>query len=464
VGDARLKVTDLGGAAPVRDTLTLFVMNMLAILGFVTIGVFLAFVTLTRTPVIVALVLVPLATAVAGGFGGQVGAFAVDGLRTVAPVAALIMFAVLYFGLMIDAGLFTPLIDRLLGFVHGDPVRLCLATAALAMLVALDGDGATTFLISITALLPVHRRLGMTPLVLPAIVALAAGVMNLLPWGGPTARAMSVLRAGVDQVFIPVLPAMAMGIAWVFFVAWRLGRSERRRLATGAPFVPETLAEAVVAPHPASPALFYFNAALTTLAIVLLLQGLFPASVGLPDLPAPLIFMVAFTIALPVNRRTAAAQRDQMASHAASAVLVVSMVLAAGLFTGILTGSGMIKAMATVLASNIPSGVTPWLSQIVALTSMPLSLVFTPDAFYFGVLPVFADVTSALGQDPVTIGRAAILGQMTTGFPLSPLTASTFILVGLSGVSLREHQRYVFKWAFGTTVVMTIVASITGAI
>jgi CitMHS family citrate-Mg2+:H+ or citrate-Ca2+:H+ symporter len=438
-------------------------MNMPAILGFVTIGVFLALVTLTRTPVIVALVLVPLATAVAGGFSGQVGGFAVDGLRTVAPVAALIMFAVLYFGLMLDVGLFTPLIERLLGFVQGDPVRLCLATAALAMLVALDGDGATTFLISITALLPVHRRLGMTPLVLPAIVALAAGVMNLLPWGGPTARAMSVLRAGVDQVFIPVLPAMGMGIVWVFFVAWRLGRLERRRLATEPPSVPETLPPAVVTPPPASPQLFYFNAALTALVIVLLLQGLVP-SVGLPELPAPLIFMAAFAIALPVNRRTATAQRDQMASHAASAVLVVSMILAAGVFTGILTGSGMIKAMATVLASNIPSAATPWLSQIVALTSMPLSLVFTPDAFYFGVLPVFADVTSALGQDPVTIGRAAILGQMTTGFPLSPLTASTFILVGLSGVSLREHQRYVFKWALGTTIVMTIVASITGAI
>jgi CitMHS family citrate-Mg2+:H+ or citrate-Ca2+:H+ symporter len=439
-------------------------MNMPAILGFVTIGVFLALVTLTRTPVIVALVLVPLATAVTGGFSGQVGGFAIDGLRTVAPVAALIMFAVLYFGLMIDVGLFTPLIERLLGFVHGDPVRLCLATAALAMLVALDGDGATTFLISITALLPVHRRLGMTPLVLPAIVALSAGVMNLLPWGGPTARAMSVLRAGVDQVFIPVLPAMAAGIAWVFFVAWRLGRSERRRLAAGPPLTPETVSEAVVTPHPASPALFYFNAALTALVIVLLLQGLFPASVGLPELPAPLIFMVAFAIALPVNRRTASAERDQMASHAASAVLVVSMILAAGVFTGVLNGSGMVKAMATLLASNVPPALSPWLSHIVAVTSMPLSLVFTPDAYYFGVLPVFAEAASAVGRDPLTIGRAAILGQMTTGFPLSPLTASTFILLGLSGVSLREHQRYVFKWAFGTTIVMTIVASITGAI
>src|SRR5918994_1480771 len=216
-------------------------MNMLAILGFVTIGVFLAF------------VLVPLATAVAGGFSGQVGGFVIEGLRTVAPVAALIMFAVLYFGLMIDAGLFTPLVERLVGFVQGDPVRLCLATATLTMLVALDGDGATTFLIAITALLPVHRRLGMTPLVLPAIVALAAGVMNLLPWGGPTARAMSVLRAGVDQVFIPVLPAMAMGIVWVFFVSWRLGRLERRRLGTEPSSVPEKLSEAGGTPQPAGP-------------------------------------------------------------------------------------------------------------------------------------------------------------------------------------------------------------------
>ncbi len=437
-------------------------MDTLAILGFGTIGVFLALVTLTKTPVLVALVLVPLAAAVAGGFSSQVGEFTVEGLRTVAPVAALIMFAVLYFGLMIDVGLFAPLIDRLVSVVQGDPVRLCLASAALTMLVALDGDGATTFLIAITPLLPVHRRLGMAPLVLPAIVALAAGVMNLLPWGGPTARAMSVLGAGVDQVFVPVLPAMGMGIAWVFFVAWRLGLSERRRLASA--LAPLTLPTPSVRPVPTTPALFYVNAALTAAVIVLLLQGLLPSSMALPEIPAPLIFMAAFAIALPLNRRSASEQRDQLGSHAASAVLVVSMILAAGVFTGILTGSGMIKSMATVLASNIPPAVTPWLNQIVAITSMPLSLVFTPDAYYFGVLPVFADVASALGRDPVAVGRAALLGQMTTGFPLSPLTASTFILVGLSGVSLRDHQRFVFKWAFGTTVVMTIVATLTGAL
>jgi citrate-Mg2+:H+ or citrate-Ca2+:H+ symporter, CitMHS family len=440
-------------------------MNMLATLGFVTIGTFLALITLTRTPVIVGLVLTPLVAAIAGGFGDQLGAFAIDGLRTVAPVAALILFAVLYFGLMIDVGLFAPLIDRLLGLVRGDPIRLCLATAALSMLVALDGDGATTFLISITALLPVHRRLGMRPVILPALVALSAGVMNMIPWGGPTARAMSVLGADVDQLFVPVLPAMSLGIVWVFTAAWWLGRSERRRLASAPSLAVDFEWRAPTdlrSPQPAG--IFYFNAALTASVIVLLLQGLFARWISLPALPAPLPFMVAFAIALPVNRRTAAAQRDQMASHAASAVLVVSMVLAAGVFTGILNGSGMIKAMASVVAANTPAALAPWFSQLVAITSMPLSLVFTPDAYYFGVLPVFAEAAAAVGQDPLTIGRAAILGQMTTGFPLSPLTASTFILLGLSGVTLRDHQRFAFKWAFATTVVMTIAASLTGAL
>jgi CitMHS family citrate-Mg2+:H+ or citrate-Ca2+:H+ symporter len=442
-------------------------MDILAFLGCATIGAFLLLVTFTRTPVISALVLTPLVAAAAGGFGHQIGAFAIDGLTAVAPIASLMMVAVLYFGLMIDVGLFTPLIERVVGLVRGDPVRLSLATAALAMLVALDGDGATTFLISVTALLPVHRRIGMNPLVLPAIVGLAAGVMNLLPWGGPTARAMSVLQSGVDRVFVPVLPAMGAGILWVFFVAWRLGRSERQRLLDRPHGPGDERPDVAVAsslPAPATAALFYFNAALTGLVILLLLHGLLARWVPLPELPASLLFMIAFAIALPVNRRTLTAQREQVAAHAGNAVLVVSMILAAGVFTGILNGSGMIKALATLVAASTPAALWPWLSHIVAITSMPLSLVFTPDAYYFGVLPVFAEAAAAVGHDPLTVGRAAILGQMTTGFPLSPLTASTFVLLGLSGVSLRDHQRFVFKWAFGTTVVMTVVASVTGAI
>lgn len=443
-------------------------MDTHAIAGFVTLGTFLVLVLFTRLPVLFSLVLAPILGVLALGDGGEIGKFALEGLRSVAPVAAMILFAILYFGLMLDSGLFEPMVRRLLDLVRDDPVRLCLVSALLPMFVALDGDGSTTFLISVTALLPVHRRLGINPLVLPALVALAAGVMNILPWGGPAARAMAAIHASVDEIFLPVIPAMIGGIAWVLLAAVIMGLRERRRLGHcgNIPEVPD--------PHnmelPASPAegrisrLFLFNAVLTAVLVLFLFQGLYAKRFGIPEIPPALLFMAAFAIALPVNRRSAKAQQEQLAAHAGSAVLVVSMILAAGIFTGLLAGSGMIKAMAMVIAGSVDPALAPWLSSAVALTSMPLSLVFTPDAYYFGVLPVLADTASAVGQDPHAIGRAAILGQMTTGFPLSPLTASTFILIGLSEVTLRDHQRFVFGWAFGTTAVMTVIASLTGAI
>jgi citrate-Mg2+:H+ or citrate-Ca2+:H+ symporter, CitMHS family len=176
------------------------------------------------------------------------------------------------------------------------------------------------------------------------------------------------------------------------------------------------------------------------------------------------VFVVAFVLALLVNRPTWARQQELFEKHGYNVVLVTTMIFAAGVFTGVLNGTGMIEAMARALVGIVPDRAGGALPVIVALTGMPLSLVFTPDAYYFGVLPVLAETSSAFGGSAAEVGRAAILGQMTTGFPLSPLTASTFILVGMAGVDLGDHQRFIFGWAFGTTLVMSVVAVATGAI
>ena len=440
----------------------------LGLLGFATIAAFLLLILAARVPVLVALVLVPVVSSVIGGHAEEIAKFSIDGLKTVAPVAVMISFAILYFGLMLDIGLFEPIVTRLTGFVADDPVRLCLITATLSLFVALDGDGATTFLISITALLPVHRRLGIQPLVLPTIVGLSAGVMNMLPWGGPTARAMAALGGDVGSVFLPVVPAMLAGIAWVFAVAAWLGLRERRLIASSAVMDVADVSATDSALDVTTPvntgSRLVWNVLLTIGLLVVLFQDLYRSVVPIPTIPAPLAFMVAFAIALPLNRRGSEAQQAQLAAHAPSLVLVVSMIFAAGIFSGIMSGTGMLSAMATTISGAVPSGASAWLGPIMALLGMPLSLAFTPDAFYFGILPVFAETVRSAGGDPMVMGRAAILGQMTTGFPLSPLTASTFILIGLSGVSLRDHQRHMFGWAFGTTVIMTVAALLTGAL
>ncbi|MEV0378923.1 citrate:proton symporter [Nonomuraea sp. NPDC050643] len=438
---------------------------MLAALGFTTIVLFLLLTMSKRVSVLIALVLIPVLAALAGGFGGELGKMILDGLTKVAPTGIMIAFAVLYFSLMIDAGFFDPLIRGILRVAKGDPLRIAVGTAVLTMCVALDGDGASTFLITISALLPVYRRLGMSPLVLSGVVCLGAGVMNLIPWGGPTARAMASLKLDSSQVFTPVLPAMAAGIAWVLVASYLIGARERRRLGKltpEAPGAPEEREERLVgdgpgalrAPERTGTALNVFNLVLTLALLVALV---------LQVMPLPVLFVVGFAIALLVNHPSWERQQELLEKHAKSVVLVTTMIFAAGVFTGVLTGTKMITEMAAAFVQIIPDSLGGHLPVLVAITGMPLSLVFTPDAYYFGILPVLAETTAGFGGAPAEVARAAILGQMTTGFPLSPLTASTFILVGMSGVQLGEHQRFIFGWAFATTLVMTVVALLTGA-
>ncbi|WNC14305.1 citrate:proton symporter [Brevibacillus brevis] len=427
---------------------------MLALFGFLTVGLFLVLIMTKRVSVMVSLILVPLAFAVIGGFAPVMGKMMLEGISKVAPTGIMVGFAVLYFGLMIDTGLFDPFIVRMVKLVKGDPMKVAVGTAVITMIVALDGDGASTFMITISALLPLYKRLRMSPLVLSGIVCLGAGVMNIAPWGGPTARAMTVLHTDSAHLFNPVIPAMIAGIVWVLFASYWLGKKERARLGIVDLGDAETDVQ-LGTDHTKRPQLFWFNLLLTVVLVVALIEVW---------LPLPVLFMIAFAIALLINYPKPQEQQERLTSHAGNVVMVITMIFAAGIFTGILTGTKMIEAMATALVSIIPDSLASYLPVAVAVTSMPLSLVFTPDAYYFGVLPILSETAGNFGLDPLTVGRAAILGQMTTGFPLSPLTASTFILVGLAGVSLGEHQRFIFKWAFGTTIVMTIVALATGAI
>ena len=198
---------------------------MLAATGFLTIAVFLVAVLSQRVSVFIALTVLPVIAAIVVGAGDRLGELVLDGFETVAPVAIMITFAVLYFCLMVDAGLFDPAVRRVVRWAGGDPLKITVGTAILTLLVALDGDGASTFLIMVSAMLPIYQRLGMRPLVLTAVVCLGAGVMNMVPWGGPTARAMAALDLGSGDVFVPVLPAMGAGILWVLVAAVLIGRA-----------------------------------------------------------------------------------------------------------------------------------------------------------------------------------------------------------------------------------------------
>ena len=429
---------------------------MLALYGFLTIVIFLLLIITKRLSVITALVVVPVVFAFIAGFNyTEIGTMALAGIKQVAPTGILLMFAVLYFAVMLDAGLFDPVIALIVRSVKGDPLKVIVGTAVLTMIVHLDGDGTATFMIVLSAFLTIYQKLGISRLMLTGIVALSVGPMHLVPWSGTSVRAMSALHTDAVHMFNPNIPAMIGGMAWVLFVAYIFGKRERKRLGV-VQFEYDHKDNLTQDQRSLRrPKLVFVNAVLTISLIVVLLMGI---------VPAPALFVTASVIALVINYSRLSDQQKVIKRHGANIFLVSSMIFAAGVYSGILTESKMIEAMANGLVSLIPKDHASFIPSITAIISMPSSLLFTPDAYYYGVVPVLSHTCTQLGVNPLEIGRASLLGQMTVGFPLSPLTASTFLLIGLADVDLGDHQKFIFKWAWGTTIVMTIVALLTGSI
>ncbi|WP_264990184.1 CitMHS family transporter [Lysinibacillus piscis] len=439
---------------------------MLAILGFAMVATFMYLIMSGRLSALIALMIVPAAFAIFAGFGSTLGDMALEGIKNLAPTGVMLMFAILYFGVMIDAGLFDPVVGKILKAVKGDPMKIVVGTAVLATIVSLDGDGTTTYMITISAMFPLYQRLKMNPLILPAVALMAVGVTNLTPWGGPTARAASALSLDMHELFNPLIPVMIGGAIWVILAAYWMGRMERKRLgilsidtmpvAIGKNEHGMVLGDEVTADENMQwkrPKLLWVNFLLTITLMVLLILGVMPLAI---------LFMLAFAVAITINYPNVMHQKERIAAHAGNVLAVVSLVFAAGIFTGILSGTEMVGAMANSLVAIIPDSMGPHLPVITALTSMPFTFFMSNDAYYFGVLPIIAEAASNYGISAVELGRASLLGQPV--HLLSPLVASTYLLVGMAKVDFGQYQRFTILWTVGTSVVMTIVAVLLGVI
>lgn len=434
---------------------------MLAFIGLATIVLVVGFLLVGKMSPIVALTLVPIAGALLAGFGPEaLGEFFNSGLARVMQIATMFVFAITFFGVLQDTGLFGPIINGLIRLTRGHVVAVTVGTALVGVLAHLDGAGATTFLLTVPALLPLYLRLGMSRYLMLMMLALGAGIANMLPWAGPLGRTAAVTGIEVTALWKPLIPIQLIGVLLLVVLAFVLGLREQRRVRLAgvtADVEAEELVNTAVTPTADEralerPSLLAVNGLLFLAVIAALVSGI---------LPPALIFMTGLSLVLLINYPDVETQMQRIYAHAPSALLMGAIILSAGTFLGIMDGSGMLRAMAAAVVNVLPEAAVANLHLIVGVVGMPLELLLSTDAFYFALMPVVLEVMgpTALPQDQIVY--AMVIGNIIGTFA-SPFSPALWLALGLARADIGTHLRYSFFWMWGFSLVVFGVAMTLG--
>lgn len=431
---------------------------MLSIIGLVTILLIVALLLHGKLIPVIPLVLIPIVAAFATGFNfAEIGEFFNEGISGVINVVIMFIFAILYFGIMQNAGLFDPLIRKMIQLTQGNVIAISMGTVIIAAVAQLDGSGASTFLITIPALLPLYQRMKMNPYLLLLLIGGSASIMNMLPWAGPLGRAASVLEMDVTELWRPLIPIQIIGMVLMLVLALVIGIFEKKRIERKHGVISEQLEELTTVEaenKPTSNKLLWFNFILTILVIGVLVWGVIPAGFA---------FMIGVSIALPVNFRTMEEQNNSLRAHAPNALTMGAIILAAGSFLGILTGTGMLDSIAADTVTIIPHVIEPYIHLIIGFFGLPFDLLLSTDAYYFALLPVVEQIGSTFGISSLATAYAMIIGNIVGTF-VSPFSPALWLALGLAKLEMGKHIKYSFFWLWSVSIALLVIAFFIGLV
>ncbi len=433
-------------------------MSFLGIMGFVLMILMVALLLKGKTTPAVVFILLPILVGFLVGFTpGEMADYIKEGVGSVATTAILFIFAVLFFGIMSDAGVFDRIVGSVVGYVGNNLLLLMFATVLIAIIGHLDGSGATTLLITLPPLLPIYKKLNVRTVVLLGITCLTMGVMNIVPWGGPCGRTAAALEVAPNDIWKYCIPAQLFGVAAILVLCVFFAKVEKKRgagLAAGAPVMTEAGVQAGRDQDCARPKLFWFNIALIVLVVLAL---------TLTKIPTHITFMIALAIGLMVNYPSQKEQQARVKAHATDALTMAFTALASGALIGIMGKSPMLDAMTQMVLSFMPQSMAPHSHVLFAAVNSPLSMIIHGDALTYGIVPIINQIVSGYGIPAAAVGAAFLITYGPTIY-IMPMTAATYMGLGLADVELKDHIAFSLKWAVLVATLQLLFAVVTGII
>lgn len=430
---------------------------MVAFIGFVMIVAIVVLLLKGKMSPIVVLTLIPGVAALLLGYSPiEIADFIKDGVKTTTTNGILFIFSVIYFGVMSDTGMFDVIVKKLVKLAGDNVIAVTVATAIIATIAHLDGTTATTVLITIPALYPVYKKMNIDPKILLCLTGACMGVMNLLPWGGPVARAATVISMDANDLWHILIPVQILGLVANIVVGVLLGMYAKKHGAgRGKGEIIEVDEKAQQEEEALRrPKLLIVNLVLTIALLAVLSAGVVTSYVA---------FMVALALALAINYPDLKLQDKLIKKHAPAALIISATLFAAGAMVGIFDGTNMLTDMANVIIGIVPDFMGKYLHIIFGILALPLGLCIGTDAYFYGIMPLVIEVGATYGIAPLSTAVTMIIGK-NLALMVSPLVPATYLAIGLTNTELKDHMKFSIPIYWGVSIIMLIVAVIIGVV
>ncbi len=430
---------------------------MIALVGFGMIVLIVLLLLKGKMSPIVVLTIVPTIAALLLGYGPvEVASFIKEGIGTTTSNGILFIFSVIYFGVMSDTGMFDVIVNFLVKKAGNNVIAVTVATAVIATIAHLDGTTATTVLITIPALYPVYKAMKIDSKILLCLTGACMGVMNLLPWGGPVARAATVLAMDANELWHILIPVQIAGFVFSIVIAVFLGMLAIKQ-GTGAGKGEAVETDQKTKDEEAAlrrPKLLIFNLALTICLIAVLSVGVVTSYVA---------FLAALCLALAVNYPNLKLQDKLIKKHAPAALMISATLFSAGAMVGIFDATGMLTAMANAIMGIIPGFLGRFIHIIFGILALPLGLCIGTDAYFYGIMPLVMQVGETYGVASLNTALTMVIGK-NLALMVSPLVPATYLAIGLANTELKDHMKFSIPVYWISSLVMLVIGVIIGVI
>ncbi len=431
---------------------------MAAIIGFLMIIAIVVLLLKGKMSPIVVLAVIPSVAALILGFSPvEVMGFIADGIQTTTSNGILFIFSVIYFGVLADSGLFDVIVGWLVKRAGNNVIAVTVVTAVIATIAHLDGTTAVTVLITIPSMLPVYKRMKIDTRILLCLTGACMGVMNLLPWGGPTARAATVLGMDATELWHMLIPLQVVGLCMNILLAVLLGMMAIKQgagLGKGEEVAADEKEKQDSAELKKSTPYLVFNFLLTAGVIALLSSGIGKSYV---------IFMLGLCILLAVNYPDQKLQDKLIKKHAPAALIISATLFAAGAMVGVFDGTGMLDAMASAIMAIIPAALGKYVHLIFGILALPLGLCVGTDAYFYGIMPLVMQVGETYGVASLNTALTMLIGK-NLALMVSPLVPATYLAIGLTGTELKDHMKFSILPYYLVSLLMLLFGVILGII